>query len=113
MAESFQLLNQTRFTNATSSTVFSGTSDEGTIVRHMRVTNNISGNTVLFSMWHGTEIDASSILPASVIDDGGWAEFEGTIIVDNGSDLIAKCDPGTAPGTIDVTLSIYGLEMTS
>jgi hypothetical protein len=113
MPESFELLSQTRFTNSTSATVFTASSDEGTIIRHMRVTNNVPGNTVQFSMWHGSEVDADAILPASVIDNGGWAEFEGTIIVDNGQTIIAKCDPGSAPGTIDVTLSIYGLRMTS
>ncbi len=118
MTDTFKLISQNELTAGANATLLatgaSGTDPDGTIVRHMRVVNN-SGANGFFKMWHtqgnvpttiGTFSD-DVIVPRVQVDAGGWAEFEGTIILNDGEFLYGIADAGA-----DLTFSVYGLEMT-
>jgi hypothetical protein len=84
---------------------------EQIIVKHIRVVNQSSSVTAAVKFWQtGTTTD-DMILPAADIAGGGWAEFEGTIILNPGEVLYGdSVTPTSGPGT-DLTVTIYGLGM--
>lgn len=104
MADSFKKLNQLQVPTGVTS-VYTAPALTSVIVRHMRAVNtNVSGITL--KMWHTGTTDADVILPAVSIDAGGWAEFEGTIILEAGEQLYAQASSATS-----ITLTLYGLEV--
>ena len=105
MAEEFVKISQEVLTAGASPVAVASGSVEGTIVRHMRVANNSSDDTTL-AMWQGGTTDAEMILPPAMITEGGWAEFEGSIILNGADTLYAAAGAGA-----DLTITVYGLEM--
>lgn len=112
MADNFEQLGQFTLSDAAANPtdLLTGAA-EGTIVRHIRVVNT-GGADQTVTIWQGgasaTGNNANLILPTATIDDGGWAEFEGTLIVDSGELVKAQAGAGGA----DLTITLYGLEMT-
>lgn len=107
MAETFSKLAQTELTAGGGSSVLVTGAAESTIVRHMRAVNNDNANDTTLKMWQTGTTDADVILPTATIDAGGWAEFEGTIILSNGETLHAEAGAGA-----NITITVYGLELT-
>ena len=83
----------------------------GTIIRHIRVVNNTTG-IVRFRIYLddtgalATLTYNETILPPAELSDGGWTEFEGTIILNIGDKLYAVADTPNA-----LTCTVYGLDM--
>jgi len=91
--------------------VATGATPGGTIIRHMRVVNLTVG-TPTVRMWILKSGDVTAgtedvIMPEAELSSEGWAEFEGTIILDQGDKLFAQASAAAA-----ITCSAYGLEMT-
>lgn len=93
------------------------------IIKHIRVVNN-NNEAIGVKMYHGDttvdpdglgDPDSQLILPGADIAAGGWAEFEGTIILD-ASDAIwaarVHASTGAPVGNPFLTVTLYGLEMT-
>jgi hypothetical protein len=89
---------------------------EQVIVKHIRVVNQSTLTIAGIRMWQrtsaGVPVDDELILPTADIAAGGWAEFEGTIILNPSEVLYAdSVIPTSGPGT-SMTITLYGLKMT-
>jgi hypothetical protein len=83
-----------------------------TIIKGVRIVNTSSTTSATIKLWHhsialATPGDASNILPATTIDAGGFAEFDGTITMGVSEALFAQGSAAT------ITLTIYGVEITA
>jgi len=84
---------------------------ERVIVKHIRVVNQSTTVATAIKMFQtGTTVD-DLILPSADIAVGGWAEFEGTIILDPSELLYASKETSTTLTTADITITVYGLRM--
>lgn len=97
--------------------LYDNTTGGQVIVKHIRCVNNSSTLSTAISMWMDTALPldtntTSLILPTADISNGGWAEFEGTIILDSGEKLYAAKRQSTLLTTANVTVTLFGLEMT-
>ena len=80
-----------------------------TIVGHIRIVNNHNA-ALTFTLSHGglaATNNAFNILPPLSIEAGGWAEFDGTIIMETGDTLVGISGTDEA-----INLTVYGLELT-
>jgi len=85
------------------STVFTGTAAHVYTIRSIRIVNNTAAAvTVKLGICGVT--DALLILPPTSIDAGGWAEFDGVIVLSGTETLQANT---TATGT---TITVAGLD---
>jgi len=128
MTDTFTSLAQISLTGLNTPTLlYSNATGGKVIVKHIRVVNQ---NTNLVTvptgtanvstgicMWLSTSLPLITntdklVLPTADLSDGGWAEFEGTIILDNGENLYAAKRNSTAATHSDIAVSLYGLEMT-
>ena len=105
MANTYKKLAQAQMGTsvATRYTVPGGTT---TIVKHIRLVNP-TGTARTAALWHDGVGDAQAILPPATIPAGGWAEFDGTIIMEAGDTLSDQADAASA-----ITITIYGDEIT-
>src|SRR3990167_8224646 len=76
---------------------------EQIIVKHIRVVNQSTTDIAGIRMWQrtsaGVPVDDELILPTADIVGGGWAEFEGTIILNPNEILYAdSVVPTSGPG---------------
>ena len=84
---------------------------EQVIVKHIRVVNQSTSVSTAIKMFQtGTTVD-DLILPSADISPGGWAEFEGTIILSSNEILYASKENSTSLTTADITITVYGLRM--
>ena len=105
MAETYKKLVQTLVdsSNETFYTVPAGTT---TIIRSMRAVNT-TRTAATFKLFHDGTAASNMILPFVSIAANGWAEFDGTIIMEAADTLIG------ISGTQNViNLTVYGLELT-
>lgn len=114
MADDFKKLAQAELTTIGSPvTLVTAGATAQIIVRHIRAVNQDTGQSIALKMWQTGTTNADIILPSADISAGGWAEFEGTIILDPNEVLYASCEnPTTGASTADITITVYGLEMT-
>ena len=79
-----------------------------TIVKHIRVVNtdSVDRTVTIYHTNGGAGGAATTILPATTILAGAWAEFEGTITMDAADELRAF---GSSANKI--TMTVYGLEI--
>jgi len=113
MADTYSKLAQTDLTALSTPIVLvTAGATEQIIVKHIRVVNQSTSNSTAIKMWQTGTTDDDLILPAADIADGGWAEFEGTIILDPTEVLYASKENSTGATTADITITVYGLEMT-
>mgnify|MGYP003329154190 FL=1 len=85
------------------STVFTGTAAHVYTIRSIRIVNNTAA-AVTVKLGIGGVTDALLILPPTSIDAGGWAEFDGVIVLSGTETLQANT---TATGT---TITVAGLD---
>ena len=81
-----------------------------TIVRHIRLVNTDSDihSVTMHHIDSGvTPSGATNILNAVNLAAGGWAEFDGTIIMEAGDTLVGISGTDEA-----INLTVYGLELT-
>jgi len=137
MAETYKKLGQALLTTANATTMYTCPSSTSTIVKHMRFTSVDASNTCHIKIYHldsgETAGDAGTqILAETTILANGWAEFEGTIILEwngvnvmpwsffdsNGNQLtkqrgtLAIADGGTGAITAAAALEALGAGLT-
>lgn len=105
MADTYKVLYQGQLSTA-SGTVYTVPSGAQTIVKSMRIVNTSASSTTV-KLWQGGSADSNVILPATTVDAGGFAEFEGTLTMAASTTLAAQAGANTA-----ITVTIYGLEIT-
>lgn len=110
MADTYKKLYQGTLTTA-SGQVYpaSGTVPSGTqvIVKSMRIVNYHATTATTIKLWQGGSADTNVILPATTVDSQGFAEFEGTLTMGVGDNIVAQAGANSS-----ITLTIYGLELT-
>lgn len=112
MTDTYSKLFQTDLTVVSSPVVLvTAGAAEQVIVKHIRVVNQGAVTTAIRMYQTGTTVD-DLILPTADIAPGGWAEFEGTIILSPNEVLYASKENSTLASTADITITVYGLRMT-
>ena len=113
MAETYKKLGQALVTAAnTATTMYTTPANTSTIVKHMRFTSVDGSNTCHIKLYHldsgETAGDAGTqILAETTIGANGWAEFEGTIIMEAADFLQIN-----AQNANDINYVVYGMELT-
>lgn len=107
MAETYKKLDQRAVPN-TATTVYTVPSSPSTqaIVKSIRAVNT-SASSATIKIWQGGTADANVILPATTIDAGGFAEWEGTMTMAAADYIAAQASAATS-----ITMTINGLEIT-
>lgn len=107
MAESYKKLYQGQPAAAASTTtMYTVPAATSAIVKQMRIVNTSTTTATTIKIWNGGTADSNVILPATSIDAGGFAEFDGTITLATGETLIGQT------GAATITVTIYGVELT-
>ena len=76
------------------------------IIKSMRVVNT-TGTAATLKLFHDGTAAVNLILPFVTIAANGWAEFDGTIIMEAGDTLVGISGTDEA-----INLTVYGLELT-
>ena len=104
MAETFKKLAQGTVP-ASITALFTGVSGFHYVIKHMRFAN-FSGANQTLTLYQDGALSANIILPTSTILAGGWAEFEGAILLEDTGTI-----RGIASTVTTLTYTIYGLEV--
>ena len=113
MPDTYSMLDQRDLTAvSTPVTLYTAGATATVIVKHIRVVNQSSANDTAIKLWQTGTTDDEIILPTADIAGGGWAEFEGTIILNPNDSISASKENSTTATTADITITLYGLEMT-
>ena len=105
MAETYKKLAQT-LVDSSNETLYTVPANTTTIIRSMRLVNT-TGTAATVKLFHDGTATANMILPFVTIAANGWAEFDGTIIMEAADTLIG------ISGTQNViNMTVYGLELT-
>ena len=112
MAETYKKLGQALVTAAnTATTMYTTPANTSTIVKHMRFTSVDASNTCHIKLYHldsgGTAGTGNQILAETTILANGWAEFDGTIIMEAADFLQIN-----AQNANDINYVVYGMELT-
>jgi len=96
--------------------LYDNTAPTTAIVKHIRLVNQSTSLSTGVCLWLSSVAPVvanttSLILPTADIAPGGWAEFEGTIILNAGEKLYGAKRNSTATTTADLAVTLYGLEM--
>lgn len=105
MAEAYKKLYQNQLPDS-AATLFTVGGSASCIVKHIRLTNT-TGTDRTATLYHDGTAAGNNILPATTIKAGGWAEFDGAILMES-NDTIA----GVSSAASAITCTIYGLEIT-
>ena len=105
MAETYKKLDQ-RIVPATATTVYTVPSLTQAIVKSIRAVN-YSASAATITIWQSGTGNTNLILPATTIDAGGFAEWEGTMTMAAADYIAAQGSSATA-----ITMTINGLEIT-
>ena len=105
MAETYKKLAQGQLPSS-AGTLYTVPANTSTIVKHIRIVNTDSSARTA-RLYHDGTTDATTILPAVSIEAGGWAEFEGTIVMEAADTL-----SGLGSVASQVTYTVYGMELT-
>jgi hypothetical protein len=104
MSENFKKLAQAQL-GVGASTLYTVPGATQAVIKHMRVANP-TGSTVSFKLWHDGTTDSFIIVPSADILAGGWAEFDGNILMETADTL-----SGLASIATSLTITVYGLEI--
>ena len=111
MAETYKKLGHALVTGGTTATMYTVPASTSAIVKHIRLTNVDGSNACHVKIYNrddGESADTGSqILPEISIRAGGWAEFEGTIIMEALDFLYIETQ-----ATDDINYVVYGMELT-
>ena len=117
MSDTYSNLGQVQLSTLDTPTLlYDNTAPTQTIVKHIRVVNQSPSIDTAVSLWQDTTVPLigdvdTIILPAADIAGGGWAEFEGTIILNPGERLYGSRRTSSTATSFGLTVSLYGLEM--
>lgn len=113
MADTFSRLAQAELTTTGSAVALVTAGPSQTIiVRHIRIVNQSSAQSTGVKMWQTGTTNQDVILPTTDISAGGWAEFEGTIILNPTESLSVSKENSTSLTAENLTVTAYGLTMT-
>lgn len=104
MAEAYKKLAQGQLGAATA-VLYTVPAATATIIKHMRFVNNDTED-LTFELYHDGTTEAVRILPTATIEAGGWAEFDGALLMEAADTLQGKASQAT-----EITYTIYGLEV--
>lgn len=104
MANTYKKLAQAELTGG-NDTLYTVPGSTETIVSHIRIVNTDSSDRTV-KLWHDGTTDPYVILPSATVLAGGWAEFDGTILMEAADTLVAL---GSAASALTVT--VYGTEI--
>jgi len=113
MAETYKKLAQGQLATSVGQ-LYACPANTTTIIRHVRLVNTDSDihSVTLHHIDSGvTPGVGNNILNAVNLAAGGWAEFDGTIILEAADELQGLVG-ANSPASTDVTYTIYGLELT-
>jgi len=85
------------------STIFTGTASHVYTIKSIRIVNNTAG-AITVKLGIGGVTDALLLVPPASIDAGGWAEFDGLLVLTGTETLQANA---SATGT---TITVSGLD---
>mgnify|MGYP000713488136 CR=1 FL=1 len=105
MAETYKKLVQELVDNS-NDTLLTVAANTTVIIRSMRAVNT-TGTAATLKLFHDGTAAVNMILPFVTIEASGWAEFDGTIILE--ADSVLTGISGTADA---INLTVYGLELT-
>lgn len=115
MAESYEKLAQAKISVTTDapaipvgSYLYESPAGTQTIIKHIRVASIAGSGNRTFKMYHtdgAAPVDANMIFPSMTVDDGGMAEFEGTILLDSLDRLYVRSDVANT-----LVMTVYGLK---
>ena len=118
MAETYKRLGQGQVAlavNSTNGRLYVCPSNTTAIIRQMNFSNVDASAIHALTLYHidnaGTAGVTNVIMNAANIAAGGWADFNGTIILESQDELRGLCTL-TSPAATDITYVIYGLELT-
>ena len=110
MAETYKKLGQALIGDTNANTMYPCPASTSTIVKHIRLTNVDTSNSCHVKLYHldsgGTAGTGNQILPQTTVQAGGWAEFEGTIILEAADFLQIQCENAS-----DINYVVYGMEL--
>lgn len=106
MADAFKKLYQGQ-PGTSATTLYTVPASTAVIIKHIRVTNPTASDRTV-KLWHDGTADANVILPAATVLAGGWAEFDGTILMEAADTLSGQASAATA-----LTVTVYGDEVTA
>lgn len=104
MASAYKKLDQEELSGG-NDTLYTVPASTETIVSHIRIVNT-SGTDRTVKLWHDGTADANVILPPATVLAGGWAEFDGTILMEAADTLVALGEAASA-----LTVTVYGTEI--
>ena len=104
MAEAYKKLGQGQLPTTTAA-IYTVPGSTEAIVKHMRFVNNDTED-LTFSLYHDGDTEAVCILPTATIEAGGWAEWDGTLVMEAADTLQGKASQAT-----EITYTVYGLEV--
>ena len=105
MAETYKKLVQ-ELVNNSNETLLTVAANTTVIIKSMRAVN-VTSSTATLKLFHDGTTTENLILPFVNIQGDGWAEFDGTIIMETGDTLTGKSGTNEA-----INLTVYGLELT-
>jgi hypothetical protein len=105
MEHSFRKLYQGQ-PGTSATTLYTVPGSTAVIIKAIRITNP-TGTDRTIKLWHDGTADSNVILPAATVLAGGWAEFDGTILME-ASDILS----GQASAASALTVTVYGDELT-
>ena len=105
MAETYKKLVQELVDNS-NDTLLTVAGNTTVIIKSMRAVNTTS-STATLKLFHDGAANVNLILPFVNIQGNGWAEFDGTIIMEAGDTLVGISGTDEA-----INLTVYGLELT-
>jgi hypothetical protein len=106
-SDNFKMLAQTQLTTSEAA-IHGCPSSHETIIKYITVVNNDT-SARWFTLFHSTGTtynETTTIIPEATIPAGGWAEFNGTITMDE-NDIIA----GKGEANTELTITLYGDEI--
>lgn len=105
MAETYKKLYQGQ-PGTSAATIYTAPASTAAIVKSIRIVNTTASAATIKLFQSGTA-DTNVILPATSIDAGGFAEFDGTLTLAAADTLAAQAGTATA-----ITVTVYGVEVT-
>ena len=105
MAETYKKLVQELVDNS-NDTLLTVAANTTVIIRSMRAVNT-TGTAATLKLFPDGTAAVNLILPFVTIAANGWAEFDGTIIMEAGDTLVGISGTDEA-----INLTVYGLELT-
>ena len=105
MAETYKKLIQ-ELVDDSNDTLLTVAANTTVIIKSMKAVNT-TGTAAALKLFHDGTAAVNLILPAVSIAANGWAEFEGTIIMEAADTLVGISGTDEA-----INLTVYGLELT-